>query len=196
MPKTHWKKLSNPDYLGAYSIEDGRDLILTIQNVRQEQVTGADGKKEECIVAHFAEPVKPMILNATNCKMIAKLLKTSYIEDWAGHRVQIGAEKVKAFGEIVEALRVRSKLPSGNEEKITCEGCANEITMAHGMTPKQLAEYTKKKYGFVLCANCAALAKANKAEKKSAEQESMPEAAPDNNSDKLDEVTTDEAETD
>ena len=44
---THWKKLTNPDYLGAYSIEDGKDLILTIAYVRQEKVIGTDGKKED-----------------------------------------------------------------------------------------------------------------------------------------------------
>ena len=35
MRLTHWKKLSNPNYLGAYSIEDNKDLILTISKVRQ-----------------------------------------------------------------------------------------------------------------------------------------------------------------
>ena len=58
---THWKKLTNPDYLGAYSIEDGKDLILTIAYVRQEKVIGTDGKKEDCthnnniiqIIRHF-----------------------------------------------------------------------------------------------------------------------------------------------
>ena len=31
--KTHWKKLTNPDYLGAYALEDGEDMIVTIKNV-------------------------------------------------------------------------------------------------------------------------------------------------------------------
>ena len=25
--KTHWKKLNNPDFLGAYALEPGEDLI-------------------------------------------------------------------------------------------------------------------------------------------------------------------------
>ena len=104
MSETHWKKLINPDYLGAYSLDPGKDMILTIKQVRKEMITGTGGKQEECTVCHWAEDQKPMILNVTNCKMIAKLLKTPYIERWAGHRIQIGAEVVSAFGEKVEAL--------------------------------------------------------------------------------------------
>ena len=153
MSETHWKKLINPDYLGAYSLDPGKDMILTIKQVRKETVTGPGGKKEECIVCHWQEDQKPMILNVTNCKMIAKLLKTPYIERWAGHRIQIGAEVVSAFGEKVEALRVRKTLPE--ETKIACEECGQFITPAFQMTVTQLAAYTKKKYGKQLCADCA-----------------------------------------
>ena len=46
MAKTHFKKLMNPNYLGAYSLDDGEDIILTIRNVKKEDVIGADGKKK------------------------------------------------------------------------------------------------------------------------------------------------------
>lgn len=154
MGLTHWKKLSNPNYLGAYSIEDGKDLVLTISNVKQEQVIGTDGKKEDCIVCYFTDAPKPMILNATNAKQIQKLLETPYIEKWAGHKVQIGIEKVKAFGDVVEALRVRKTLPKAGVA-IKCEECKENITAANGMTDEQLAKYTQTKYGKKLCAVCA-----------------------------------------
>lgn len=153
MAMTHWKKLSNPHYLGAYSIEDGKDLILTISTVRQEQITGADGKKDECMVCYFSDSEKPMILNSTNAKQIQKLLNTPYIEKWAGHKIQIGIEKVKAFGDVVEALRVRKFLPK--ESAVLCESCQKNIRAANGMSAEQLAAYTKKKYGAALCAACA-----------------------------------------
>ena len=154
---THWKKLTNPDYLGAYSIENGVDLVLTIASVKNEIITGSDGKKEECMVMYFKEPSKPMVLNATNAKMIQKLLKTPYIEEWVGHKIQIGTEKVKAFGDVVDALRVRKFLPKDNALK--CEKCSGVISPAYGMSPAQLAEYTKKQYGAALCAKCASKAK-------------------------------------
>lgn len=153
MSDTHWKKLINPDYLGAYSLNPGQDMVLTIKVVKKEMITGTDGKKEECIVCYWQEDQKPMILNVTNCKMIAKLLKTPYIERWAGHRIQIGAEVVSAFGEKVEALRVRKALPE--ESKVACEECGQFIQPAFNMSASQLAAYTKKKYGKTLCAECA-----------------------------------------
>lgn len=163
MAKTHWKKLTNPDYLGAYSIEDNKDLVLTIGTVKVEQVTGSDGKKDECVVCYWKEPMKPMILNSTNMKMIQKLLKSAYIEDWSGHKIQIGIEKVKAFGDVVEALRVRKTLPSAVE--IKCEKCGAVIVASNGMSPEQLAQYTFKKYGAKMCAKCASeLASAKKDE--------------------------------
>ena len=153
MSDTHWKKLINPDYLGAYSLDPGKDMVLTIRQVKKEMITGTDGKKEECIVCYWQEDQKPMILNVTNCKMISKLLKTPYIEHWAGHRIQIGAEMVSAFGEKVEALRVRKTLPE--DVKIACEVCGQFIQPAFNMSVTQLAAYTKKKYGKQLCAECA-----------------------------------------
>lgn len=109
---THWKKLQNPDYLGAYSLQPGEEPIYTIRSVGLEMVSGTDGKKDECTVAHFAEKVKPMILNATNCKTITKMYGTPYIEDWVGKKIQIYSTTIKAFGEEVEALRIRPKPPT------------------------------------------------------------------------------------
>lgn len=170
MAQTHWKKLANPNYLGAYSIEDGKDLVLTVRKVVQETVIGADGKKEDCIVCYWQENQKPMILNSTNCKMIQKLLDTPYIEQWAGHRLQIGTEKVRAFGDVVDALRVRKKLPAASEPPIPCADCGQVIAPAYNMTASQLAAYTEKQYGRKLCAECAK--KAKEAGKESADAES------------------------
>lgn len=108
---THWKKLQNPNYLGAYSLQPGEEPILTITKVGLEMVVGTDGKKDECTVAHFKENVKPMILNATNCKTINKICGTPYIEKWEGQKIQVFATTVKAFGDEVEALRIRPKAP-------------------------------------------------------------------------------------
>ena len=109
---THWKKLHNPDYLGAYAIEPGTEPIYTIDYVREESVTGPDGKKETCMVVHFKEAgIKPMILNATNAKTINKIYDTPYIEQWQGKPIQIYVAKVKAFGDMTDALRIRPMIP-------------------------------------------------------------------------------------
>lgn len=111
MEKTHWKKEFNYDYMGSYSLPDGKDVIMTIKETRKEKVTGTAGKKEDCFVCYFEESDKPMILNRTNCKTIERIYKSPFIEDWPGLRVQLGIDTVSAFGESVEALRIRTVKP-------------------------------------------------------------------------------------
>ena len=152
MSETHYKKLINPDYLGAYSLDPGKDMVLTIKSVGRETITGAGGKTEDCPVCRWVENQKPMILNVTNMKTIAKMYGP-YIEHWAGKRVQIYASTTKFGGDTVECLRIRKDPPE--DVKIPCEECGQMITPAFSMSVSQLAAYTKKKYGKNLCAECA-----------------------------------------
>jgi len=109
--KTHWKKLDNPNYLGAYSLMDGeaKDLTVTIEKVLVEDVVSERGT-EKCKVIHL-KGQKPMILNATNSKTIAKVTESPYIEDWSGKQITLYVAKIKAFGDVVECLRVRPTAP-------------------------------------------------------------------------------------
>ena len=162
MSKTHYRKLMNPEYLGAYSLEDGKDIVLTIDYIKVETVTGTDGKKEDLPVCHWKEPEKSMILNATNMKMIAKVLGSNFVEDWSGRKVQIGTEKVRAFGDVVDALRIRRYAPKQTATAHTdliCEACGKPIQAQFGMTPQQIADSTKQKYGRQLCGLCASAEK-------------------------------------
>ena len=118
---THWKTQFNYDYLGAYSLPDGKDIILTIRETKKEQVVGASGKKEECFVAYFFENVKPMILNRTNCKTLTKIFKNPNFESWINKQIQIGAVLVDAFGEKVDSLRIRPFLPKVENSLPTVE---------------------------------------------------------------------------
>ena len=112
--KTHWKKLINPDYIGAYYLEDGKDLTVEITEVKREFVSGEGGRKEECTVAYL-KGHKPFILNRTNQKMISLVLKSPYIEDWIGKKITLYVTTTKMKGDTVECLRVREKAPTPNE---------------------------------------------------------------------------------
>lgn len=155
--KTHWKKLTHPDYLGAYALNPGEEKTLTIKSVASELVVGTDGKKEECIVARFTEDEKPMILNKTNMKTIQKIYKTPYIEDWAGKKITIYTEKVKAFGEVVEALRIRERMPKNTppEPDVFCEVCGKKIVAPLGMAVSEMVKRTQATYGKNVCMECA-----------------------------------------
>lgn len=108
--KIHWRQLTNPAYIGAYSLQPGEERTVEIVKVVKESVKGSDGKSEDCTVAYLKDE-KPMILNSTNCRILSKLYGTPYIQDWIGKSVIIHAEKVKAFGDVVDALRIKPTKP-------------------------------------------------------------------------------------
>ena len=110
--RTHWKKMTNTNYFGSWDLS-GKDMIVRITEVRQEMIQNAQGREEKA-VAYLDGGLKPLILNTTNMKSIAKALGSPYIEDWAGRKIQLYAEKVAAFGEITEAVRVRDFDPEAN----------------------------------------------------------------------------------
>lgn len=143
---THWKALQNPAYLGAYSLQPGEEPVYTIANICAEIVTGPDGKQEECTVAHFSENVKPMILNATNCKTIAKMYKTPYIDGWKGKKIRIYATTVRAFGEEVEALRIRPKIPESKKPVLDKSYKGWDSALAALKNNETTIEYLKTKY--------------------------------------------------
>lgn len=149
MSETHWKKLTNPNYLGAYAFNPGEEKIVTIDYVAQEEIVGAEGRSDRCIVAHLVGE-KPLILNKTNCKAITKLLGTPYIEEWAGARIVLQVQRVKAFGEDTDAVRIKPKLPGE-----ICEKCGKEIRAGSGHSAAEVAELSVKKFGKKLCLECA-----------------------------------------
>lgn len=147
--QTHWKKLNNPDYIGAYAFERGEEKIVTIKEVTRETITGTGGQKSEETVVHFTQNVKPLILNSTNAKIIEKVLKTPYIEEWKGGNIVLVVRQVQAFGEMVDAVRVKMERVAD-----VCEACGKRIEAAGEMGGKEVAEYTRKKFGKALCADC------------------------------------------
>lgn len=125
MTKTHYKRLMNPDFIGAYSLNEGEDLTVVIAGVAREIITGSGGKKEECTVAQL-KGNKPFILNSTNQKSIAKLYGP-YIEDWAGKPITLFASTTKLAGDTVECLRIRPTVAKRQKPTITDERLAKAI---------------------------------------------------------------------
>lgn len=113
MEKTHFKKLRNPSYIGSYELmindKESKELVVTIGKVSNETVTVLD-KSEVCMVMQLVGQ-KPMILNATNSKTIAKMYG-AFIEDWAGKQITLYVAKIRAFGDTHDALRIRATKPA------------------------------------------------------------------------------------
>ena len=101
---THWKKLENPDYIGAYAFQPGEKKVVTIASVSREMITGTEGKKSEETVVRFRENEKPMILNVTNAKQISKHAGSPFIEQWQGVRIILGrGSRARSEGESTTA---------------------------------------------------------------------------------------------
>lgn len=158
---THWKKTTDRNYLGEWDLPEKGDLVVTIDKYKEdEKVETFKGDKkstENHFVIWFKEAEKPMILNTTNKKRIAAAVGSPYIEDWPGHKVALYRDKVKAFGDIHDCIRIRSNAPE--EKTYICEECGSEIKAEAGHTPKQIAAASKKQLGRELCMECARAAK-------------------------------------
>lgn len=110
MKKTHWKKLKNPDYLGSWDFQPGEERVEKIKSVGAETVD--NGKtKDECLVCRFHGKTKPLILNTTNSKAISKVAGSDYIEDWKDLHITLFTTRISAFGEEMDAVRVRKIKP-------------------------------------------------------------------------------------
>ncbi len=158
--KTHWKKVvSDPNFIGEGDFQEGEEKVLTIDRVNaSETVQTAEGKSKKAVV-HWKEPGnKPMILNVARSKNIEKVAGSGYFEDWPGVSVQLYIEHgIKAFGEVVSAVRVRPHKPRIQQRPQVppCTDCGKPIQPAMGKPADWLAAYTTKNYGVPLCAECA-----------------------------------------
>lgn len=114
--KTSIEKLRNPNYLGGWDFKDENgktiDKVVTIKEIKTENVfQQASGIEEPVIEVHFNE-CKPIILNATNRKMLKKVTGTEFIEEMTGKKIQLTTKRIKAFGEFHDAIRIVNKAPT------------------------------------------------------------------------------------
>ena len=148
----------NPMFLGSWDLDElpNREITLTIARIVDEDVV-TNGSKERCTVCHWREKdVKPMVLNVTNKKTIAKLYHTKDTDKLAGKPVVIGVSEVKAFGDVHDALRIRKRIPQVAEVAEKCADCGGEVKGAMGKSAAYIVSYTKKQFdGTCLCFDCA-----------------------------------------
>lgn len=100
----NWRNAHKSDFMASWDLDS--NVILTISHVEQKDVQLA--KKELKNVAYFAEKtfpngeaIKPMILNATNCKQLNMFTNTKETNEWRNIQVEIGVTANK--GRIGEA---------------------------------------------------------------------------------------------
>lgn len=169
------KRYFDTDYIGAYSLDEGAEPILTIDSLWYGELTLGGGRKENHVVMKFrekqvpgCEEVKPLILNATNRKTLKKLFGDDSAAALESKQIQLYIDpKVRdpQDGGFTEGLRIRPFRPKIKADApIICEGegCGQVVSGFGKMNAAQMAEYTRSSYGKILCADCAKAAKAAK----------------------------------
>ena len=161
----------NPNYLGSWDLYElpNQEVTLTIEKIVDEDVV-TNGNKERCTVCYWTDKAyKPMIWNLTNKKVVAKLYHTKISEQLVGNAVVIGIDKVKAFGDVHDALRIRKRIPKA-AEPVKCEDCGGIIKAEGNMTVEGIIARTKQRYKACLCFSCAT-ARAEKAKQQKGGEE-------------------------
>lgn len=116
MSKTHYRNVMKSDHLGVADIEDLVDekkrLVFTISHVNQEFGAKVAGRKIDANIAYFKENIKPLVLNATNSRVVAGFCGSPFVEDWKNVSVELYVDKnVKMKGEVVGGVRISKKQP-------------------------------------------------------------------------------------
>lgn len=118
--KTHYRKAFDSPYLASADIVE--PTVLTVKCVKLE-VDRTKKTKDKFNTAYFAEkeirpgePLKPMILNATNSKTMKGLTGSAFIDDWNDVRVTVYVDSAVKFGkDMVEGLRISTQPPAARK---------------------------------------------------------------------------------
>jgi len=125
----HFDLLFPSDYSKAGDL-GGRDVPVTIVDIEpRHKLQARSGKAEQRPLLHFGDGVKPLVLNRTNGKTLRKMFGPE-VTAWIGKRVTLFAEVVDAFGERVEAIRIRStpaKAAPGSTEEPRHDPTTGEV---------------------------------------------------------------------
>ena len=97
-------------YLTAADL-NGKTFTLTIKSVTLETMQTHDNKQVKKPVCWFEKAQKGFVMNVTNAKIVAALYGDE-TDEWPGKRITIYPTKVRAFGQMSDAIRVREEVPA------------------------------------------------------------------------------------
>lgn len=97
------------EYLSAEMLPGERDVIMTIVRADVKTLKNQRGQQDR-IVLYFKETDKGFVVgNKTNVRQLVKLMGPE-TDSWNGNRIILHKERVQAFGQEVDSIRVRDKL--------------------------------------------------------------------------------------
>ena len=120
----HINAIKQSKYLARNDVGSGLDV--TIKGIDQANVAMEGEPPEMKYVLHFAEPIKPMVLNSTNAQLIALALKSEETDEWIGRKICLYDDPTVSFG---------GKLVGG----VRCRPCAQPAPTPRATVPKSTA---------------------------------------------------------
>ena len=121
--KHHYRNVFKSDYLGSADLEDlieqGHNLCFTIKYAKQEIGVKVAGKKVDANIIYFVENIKPMVVNATNGKILRQFAGSPMVEDWKNMPIELYVdENVRAVsGGTTQGVRIRPIQPQIKTKK-------------------------------------------------------------------------------
>ena len=125
--KTHYRKVFKSDHLGVADLEDlieeKKRLVFTVREVKQEFGVSVAGRKGDHNIAYFKENIKPLVLNATNSKIMKSFNNGSpFVEDWSNTVIELYIDpNAKLKGELTGGVRIKPKQPTMSKPELKPE---------------------------------------------------------------------------
>lgn len=132
----NYRSVYKSDHLGVIDleelIENGKQLIFTIKEVKQELGVVVAGNRGNFNIAYFKENIKPLVLNATNANTVRKLAGGSTNTDnWNNVLVELYIDNsVKMKGQIVGGVRIKTQKPIVNKIEVTDKQAIEKLNIS------------------------------------------------------------------
>ena len=91
----------------------GKDVTLVIRQLTVDDLAYENDKTERRAVIEFERAKKKFVVNKTNLATIADLYGPE-TDNWKGKPITLFTMRVKAFGKMWDAIRIRPERPGRN----------------------------------------------------------------------------------
>jgi len=99
-------ELKESKYLAKHDCEP--PITVTVRGLSRENLAMEGKEPDFKYILHFAEEIKPMVLNQTNGKLIAYVLKSDETDNWKGKMITLWNDPTVSFGsEMTGGIRVK-----------------------------------------------------------------------------------------
>lgn len=94
------------------------DVTVTVVKVGQKNIAKQGDEPEMKWLVRFEEFPKPMVLNATNIKRLARACGSDDTDDWTGQQAVLYVDPdIEFAGNVVGGLRIKSLLKAAPETR-------------------------------------------------------------------------------